>query len=175
MAKNNQKNRKDNSYKTNKNNSEHKMKKSRNIWKVLAIAFVALFIIIIAAGMLRSHKFREPPVQLTDIQIKNAESIALSDMTLRGSLPANYTIRSPGVARVINADNIKRNVTEVSIYNSTSRIMYIIDVDTGKILVYTNTEFFDGLNHLNDGERINENMPPPRESGSPAPKGLFGK
>jgi hypothetical protein len=165
MAKKKGNGKRANEIKGNKNHLEHKMKKSRNVWKVLAIVFVALFIIIMVAGILRSHRFREPPVQLTQTQINTAQGIALNDMNSKGDLIANYTIKTSGVARMIEADNVNKNITEVTIYNATARNMYIIDLDTGKILLYTRTEFFDGLNHLNDNMNRNPPQSPPREGG----------
>jgi hypothetical protein len=147
-----------------KNNRENKIKKSRNIWKILAIVFVALFIIIIITGLLRAHKFREPPQQLAQEQATTITNIALNDMANREIIIENHTIKTQGVVREIRTNNMIRNVTEVSIYNSTERNMYIIDINSGEIIVYSKTEFFDGLDHLNDDRRINENgdrnMPP---------------
>ncbi len=167
MAKTNIKNKKYNSNKNTSNNNSNKMtdhskiKKSRNIWKVLAIVFVVLFIVIMAVGILRSHRFREHPAQLTAAQIDSAKNLALSDMKIRGTLPANYTIKTFGFVRPIENDKIKRNVTEVSIYTTNSKTTYIIDVNSEKIIVYSKTEFFDGINHLNDGDKLTD-LPPPR-------------
>ena len=175
MAKNNEINKKINRVKGNKANPDNKMKKSRNIWKILAIVFVALFIIIMAVGIFRSPKFREHPQQLTASQIDNVKSIALSDMNSRGDMIANYTINTPGIVRIIYTAGIKRNVTEVAIYNVTVRDMYIIDLDTGQILVYSKTEFFDGLNHLNDDKRMGDNVNPNQPPGSPRTGGFLGR
>jgi hypothetical protein len=154
-----------------KSHAENEIKKSRNVWKILAIVFVALFIVIMTLGVLRSHKFREPPLQLTQTQMDTVKSIALDDMAHNKNIIANYTIQTPGVAREIKTDSIKRNVTEVTIYNSTTRDMYIIDVNTGKILVYSETEFFDGLTNFNGERRMNENVPP----GPPGERGFLHK
>jgi hypothetical protein len=137
--------------------SEHKIKKSRNIWKILAIVFVALFIIIMTIGLLRVPNFREPPQQLTREQTTTIKNIALSDLTHRESIIANYTIKTQGVVREIKTNNTTRKVTEISIYNSTTMNMYIIDIITGEIIIYSKTEFFDGLDYSNDNRRINEN------------------
>ena len=47
---------------------------------------------------------------------------------------------------------------EVSVYNQSVRNLYIIDIQSGNILVYTKTIFYDGFNHVGD---IDREMPKP--------------
>jgi hypothetical protein len=143
-------------------------KKKRNIWKLLSILFIVLFLFVVLGGVWRAYHFKHSFTKATSTQTDVARNLAISDLTNKG-------INTNGLAFRIS-DEIRKNpmdkdynknstqILEVSAYNASERHMYIIDINSAKILVYSKTQFYDGLNHTYD-RQINPRDPIRREEG----------
>jgi hypothetical protein len=126
-----------------------------NVWKVVSIVFIVIFAVILVTGLVRIIAFHPQPEKATPGQIASAKTLAENDLTQRNENTSGYSIKT--------ADNLKRplmrnanRTIEVSFYNETVRHLYIIDVDNGKILLYSKTQFYDTLNHSNPLETRRE-------------------
>ena len=138
----------------------------RNVWKIISIICILIFIAILISGLIRSSHFREKTNKASDAQIATAKNIATSDLISRGETIDNYQFKSSGMIRSMEKRprgidktdnrtyNENSNILEVYFYNNTTINSYIINVDTGSILVYTKTVFNDGLDHSKDLWRI---------------------
>ena len=134
-----------------KNNEKETEKK--NIWKIVSIVFIVLFVLVLISGLWRAYTFR-PAFDLANAsQIEAAKNIAVSDLASRGENVASYQFKVSDKIREIPGDAENKKVLEVNVYNESVHNMYIIDVQSGAILMYSKTEFYDGLNHeLNHSE-----------------------
>jgi hypothetical protein len=135
-----------------------------NTWKIVSIIMIAVFVIMLVGAVIRTYMFRPSFQNLSPVQSDAVKSIAIGDMNARGVDPQNYSITADNI-RMVNAGGNYRNVTEVSFYNDNLRYSYIIDVDTGNILMYSKTESF-GLGNFSENRPKPGffELPPPRWS-----------
>jgi exonuclease III len=80
-------------------------------------------------------------------QIEAAKSIAVNDLAVRGENVTQYQFKVSDKIREIPGDAEHKKVIEVTLYNESVHNLYIIDVQSGTILMHSRTEFYDGLNH----------------------------
>lgn len=135
------------------------MARKRNIWKVVSIIFIALFVLIIASAFIRNYLFRPTFTTPNQAQIDMAKDLAINDITQRGENPNDYTL---GVSTRIKSPpgQPNRNVIEVSLYNSTIKHTYIIDTDLQSILMHSRTESLGYINFSDDRMLHAENPGP---------------
>ena len=129
------------------------MKRKINTWKIISIIFIVLFVLIVVGGLLRVHNFRSSDTMASNSQIETAKNIAFTDITNRGENITGYLFKASDKIRSINTGSIRRNIIEVSVFNQSARHTYIVDINSGDILVYSKTEFNDGLDHSKDMQR----------------------
>jgi hypothetical protein len=132
-------------------------RKERNMWKMVSLVFIALFILILAWGLMNTRPrptFTEP----TQEQIDAAKTIVAQDLQARGDNISNYEVfvtnRIVGLFGMPHPSNeepainhIKpgdfRNI-QVSLRGNTTAYLYIVNIDSGKILMRSFTEWFNG-------------------------------
>ena len=135
--------------------------KERNVWKIVSMVFIALFIVILAWGLMSTRPrptFTEP----TQEQMNMAETIVAQDLQAKGDNISNYEVfvtnRIVGLFGIPHPSNeepainqIKspgeagnfRNI-QVSLRGNTTAYLYIVNIDSGKILMRSFTEWFNG-------------------------------
>jgi len=138
-----------------KDNDSILIKKSVNIWKIIAIVFIAVFALIIISGFFKARMYRPEFITASEIQIESARAIATNDLIKRIGDISGYDMHVSDKIRPIDPQGTNREIIEVTIYNQTVRHQYIIDIASGKIMMYSMTEFSDGLNHSIRDQRMN--------------------
>ncbi|RJQ17218.1 hypothetical protein C4573_04165 [Candidatus Woesearchaeota archaeon] len=124
-----------------------------NIWKIVAMVFIVLFVVVIALGLFKAHRFKPEFHVPTADQVSFAKNIAVQDLQAKNEPTINLSVKTSNEIRSIPVNGALIEILEVSLYNSSVRHLYIVDVYSGAILVYSKTEFYDGINHSIDGER----------------------
>jgi len=136
----------------------------RNVWKLVAIVFIALFAIVLAGGLLqmrlRSHPFMAQFPEPTQEQIELAKGIVAADLTLKGDSIDNYDVlvmnRMVGFL-VRRPEDGKRFIgqpvpgpgmmgpanIQVSLRGNSTGYLYIVDMESQKIIMRSFTEWFD--------------------------------
>jgi transposase InsO family protein len=127
-------------------------KKTPQAWKIVAIVFIALFALVVIGGLWRASHYRTDFRPATEAQVLAAKNVVLNDLKTRGIDTAAYEFKFSNKVGEMGRDSFRKNVTEVFAFNSTVRLSYIIDTGSGKILVYSMTEFHDGFDHSKDLE-----------------------
>jgi hypothetical protein len=136
--------------------------KERNVWKMVSVVFIALFILILAWGLMNTRPrptFTEP----TQEQIDMAKAIVAQDLRARDDSIDNYEVfvtnrivgifdrlrpsnEGPAIKQIKPPGEMEnfRNI-QVSLQGSNSTsYLYIVNIDSGKILMRSFTERFDG-------------------------------
>lgn len=126
------------------------MNKRRNIWKLVSIALICLFAIVLALGLYREFHFRSSVVQATDAQIQQAKDIALNDLSRRGEDLAGFTFRISNRIRPLEQG---KSIMDVTASNDTVRHTYLIDLNSQTILVYSRTEFNSAVPKLPESRK----------------------
>lgn len=127
--------------------------KKRNVWKILSILFIVLFIFVVISGVWRAYHFRHSFTKATPAQIDIVKGIAMTDLTSKGVNMSDFSFKVSDEIRgkPKGSDGLDdRQILEVSANNASVRYMYIIDVNSSNILVYSQTIFYDSLNHSED-------------------------
>jgi uncharacterized protein YpmB len=120
------------------------------VWKITAIIFIILFIVIIVSALVRLSRSRPPLIEPTDAQVSIVKGIALTDLSNRGEQIQNFSVSTSPDIRPVSVGQATKKVLEVSVYNDSIRHLYIIDVDSGNVLLYSKTESFGFINYSND-------------------------
>jgi hypothetical protein len=153
--------------KMSKDNTEGR-KHRHNIWKTVAIVFIAVFVIIIAVGVFRLFHVKDSMTPATDSEVGAAETVVTNEIGLMGENPSDYIIRVSDWVRVIRFNQTERRVIEVSLKNNSvanaNRHIFLIDANTWTVLMHTETEFFgwmyNDFGKFDDNRRFGGAMPP---------------
>jgi hypothetical protein len=136
-------------------------KNERNTWKIVSIAFILVFVSVIAWGILSvrsAPEFSEP----SEDQVGFARSIVASDLQGRGDSIENYEVivtnrvvgyvghdhmeggmHGPGFMGCPAMMNCYRRNVQVALMGNSSAYLYIVDMEEGKIVMRTFTEWMD--------------------------------
>jgi len=124
--------------------------KKTNVWKILSITFVVLFALVLLVGLWKAYHFRSSFKSATTAQMDTAKTIAMNSLASKGENVSNYIAQISDNIRPINVGSERKSSIEVSLNNESVHNLYIIDVDSGNILMYNRMEFYDGMNHSLD-------------------------
>ena len=122
-------------------------------WKTIAILFIILFISIVFGGFLKAYQLRQSVTPATDAQLSLARAVVLRDLAARAENVSLFTWRISNRIRSMPAGaqgfgtGKERNesIMEVSLFNSSVRYGYILNIVSGDILIYSKTEFYGGI------------------------------
>ena len=134
-------------------------KTRRNMLKIVSIIFILLFVSALVGVFInasRAPKFTEP----TEEQAESAISIVSYELKAMSDSIENYEIavtnrmmgfiegghgmrpvRSPGC--MMESSGCHRNNIQVAVRNGSTTHLYIVDLDSGKIVMRSSTEWFD--------------------------------
>jgi len=129
-----------------KNPNIHK----NNAWKIAAVIVIVIFIVIVISALIRNINYRSMIVKPTQAQIDMAQQVATDDLTQRGENLTDYNIRVSGGIRPVPAGNPANNVIEVSAYNDYMMHLYLIDANSGAILMHSKSESYGLVNFSKD-------------------------
>lgn len=138
-----------------------KEKKSEmNLWKIVAVVFIVLFGLAVAGGLLRIYHAGPSMNVPTHEQMDSAKAIVAQELAKSGDNISNYEVtvstqirrleRGPapffamegpegsrGFAEEISAGN----TLHVSLQSDTKTHFYLVNIDTGKIVMHSFTEW----------------------------------
>lgn len=133
----------------------------RNTWKIISVVFIVLFILILLWGLINvrpRYQFIEP----TQDQIDMAKTVVANDLQVRGDSIDNYDVdvtnRVVGFIGRPRQGNGRPDIKpmefpdrmsslgsniQVSLRGNSTGYVYIVDLDSEKILMRSFTEWFD--------------------------------
>ena len=118
----------------------------KNIWKIVALIFIGIFILIIAGGLIRSYYFRPHFIPLSEQQIDSAKTAVYNDLAGKGINAPMESIKVANEVRPIRPDKEEKKIIEVSAEVDSIRHIYLIDANSNEILMHSQTEFFSWMN-----------------------------
>jgi uncharacterized protein YpmB len=132
-----------------------KTQNSVNRWKIVSLIFIALFAVLLIVTLVR---FRHPGPEMTPAtpeQIESAKSTVTQQLQASGY--NNYKIEA--ASELGHMGDARKPVIRVTAENDTSRQFFLVDVETGRIVMHDLSERHEWM----------AEMKPPRES----PGGFF--
>jgi len=151
-----------------KNNKEEKKNKNHNgihghrIWKTIAIAVIAVFAVIIIAGVIRTHYIRSSFIKPTQAQIDYATKIATEKLQSAGVNSSGFQMQYGKRMRKMHNGVLNRIIIQVLFYNNSTTHTYLIDVDSGEILLHSQTDMY---NSFGNQFKVRNNEKPTYPSG----------
>ena len=132
----------------------------RNIWKIVSVVFIILFISILAWGIL---SLRAKPVftGITEQQITMAEGVVAQDLEARGDSIENYnvSVTNQVVGFVKGHSPMGKHAVwpghcpgpggcqpaniQVILKADNSGMLYMVDSETGRVMMRSHTEWFN--------------------------------
>lgn len=146
--------------KTNKKNDRAdkniQTKKCCNIsifWKVVAVAAILLFAIFIVSGIMKAHYFKPSFTKPTQEQIDYATKLASDRLESTGANISDFKIKFGQGMRTPQPQNekSKRTIIQVSFYNNVTTHIYLVDVNSGEVLLHSQTDIYIPLDNPKKG------------------------
>jgi len=131
--------------------SDSKVPKSpHHVWKIVSIVFIIIFLGILAEALIRHYHFKSYFTQPTEYQANMTRNAAIQDLSNRGEDTSQYKISVSEAIKPTSINEPIRNIIEVTAYNDTVMHLYIVDANTGEILMHSISESYGFINYSND-------------------------
>ena len=128
-----------------KNNGKQK------IWKIVAISVIAAFAVLVIIGIIKAHYIKSSFVKPTSAQISYATKIASDKLKSTGADVSSFQVQAGRKMHIMHDNGVSRTTIPVSFYNNSATHTYIIDINSGEVLLHSETNM-----HIPFGERQNK-------------------
>lgn len=131
-------------------------------WKGVAMAFIAVFIVIIIIGLVRFYTFQPRHFAAQPVQTGIAEKAVADDLSQRGDNISNYKVQVSDMARGFTRNGMNKSIIQISLSDGSTRQIYLVDSDSGQIVMHSETTFYGWMG----------NQTPPE---APGPEPFWGR
>jgi hypothetical protein len=132
------------------------MKKNRKTWRIVSAAFVMAFLLILAGGLIKARGTEYSVTAATPEQVEYAKLIVAQELQSKGDSIENYDVMISQRIREFGRQKLSKNIMQASLYKDSARHLFLIDTDSGRIIMHTKTEFYGWMN---DSDRIFKRPP----------------
>ncbi len=122
-------------------NKEKNGKKKHNVRKVVLSVFAVLIILVLICGALKFLFFKESFIQPTALQVESAKSLVSESLQAKGDDISNYDIRFSERIKQ-SEDESDRNTLQVLLLGNSTSHSYLIDLDSGMIVMHMEKEIY---------------------------------
>jgi len=129
-------------------------------WKVIAISFMVLFCVIIISGLIRLYHSEPYRTAAQPFQVDLAKKVVAQDLANAGENISDYKVQLSD-ARKFPRDGTDKSLIQVSLYKNSKRHLYLIDADSGEIVMHSETMFYGWM------ENQSQEIPMPNARPSP--------
>jgi hypothetical protein len=117
---------------------------------LMASSIVALLIIIIVVGLIKEHS-TSSSVRPTGSQILFAKAVIASALQSKGDNISNFRFSAAEKIRGVREN--KEATLQVFLNNDSARLTFIIDMNSGKILMRSETQLYENIEDLSNHYR----------------------
>jgi len=128
------------------------------VWKIVAIAVVGIFAVLIIMGLIKAHNIKSSFAAPTNAQIDLAKNLAIEKFESIGGNPSAFQIRVEDRMRRPRDDTTNTTILQVVFYNDTTTHLFLVDVNSGKVIMHSETEMYEKL--PSSGEMQHNERPP---------------
>lgn len=136
-----------------------KKKLKIKIWKIVAIAVIAIFAILLIKGFMRAHDMRAAFIKPTQAQINTATKIAAEKLESIGGNASLFEIRAGEMMRRHPDKRFNGEIMQISFYNDETMHIFLVDMSTEKAILHSQTDIYEmpdlpkyGRNFTHSGE-----------------------
>ena len=134
-------------------------KNEMNLWKIVAVVFIVLFGLALAGGLFRIYHAVPPMSVPTQEQMDSARNVVAQELAKSGDDIGNYEVTISSMIRKLDrmlpmfirmegpegsgfSQEIRDgNTIHVSLQSETKTHFYLVDIDSGKIIMHSFTEW----------------------------------
>jgi len=128
------------------------------VWKIVAIAMVGIFAVLIIMGLIKAHNIKSSFTSPTNAQIDLARNLAIEKFESIGGNTSAFQIRVEDRMRRPRDEINNRTILQVVFYNDTTTHIFLVDVNSGKVIMHSETEMYEKL--PSPGEMQHNERPP---------------
>lgn len=115
----------------------NKIKKKKNLLKIIPFAIVGVFIFIILAAGIREYFLESERIPLTDTQIMSAQTVVADALQAKGENISDFQVFVSEKIRHRNNDKL----LEVCLSDNVTKRIYLVDINSSKIVVQAQTDY----------------------------------
>jgi hypothetical protein len=135
------------------------------VWKIIAIACIAIFAIIIIFGLVRQFHFQDSIKLATDADVNSARETVLNEL-MKSDDASLYQIKVSDRIRYIRNNGTQKRIIEASASYGSIRHIFLIDADENKIVMHSQIESFGWMAEIDSRSKEgrfgpNQGAPPP--------------
>ena len=112
------------------------------LWKITAIAVIVLFMLLIVGGLIKVYYLKSSLIKPTQAQVDYVTKIATERLQSTGNNASMFQIHVGSRIRREHEDGTNRDIIQVSFNNNVTSHMYLIDVNTGEVLLHSQTDMY---------------------------------
>ena len=128
--------------------SAAKKDKGQRIWKITAIAVVVIFLLIVTGVLIKIYHYKSSFEKPSQAQIDEATKIAAKMLQSTGSTPSTFQIHAGSRIKRFYDNGVSRSIIQVSFINNSTSHIYLIDVNSGEVLLHSETDTYGAFaNH----------------------------
>ena len=120
--------------------------KSGNLFKIISAVVVILFVLMVAGGVFKFFHYRSSFTTMNEAQIQSVQELVMQDMHTRGKNSTDYSIKVIPKIRMMKKNSISQSLVQVSLSNEQEHGFYLLDLNTNKILLYSETYMYEKIN-----------------------------
>ncbi|HLC47073.1 MAG TPA: hypothetical protein VJI75_05055 [Candidatus Nanoarchaeia archaeon] len=128
--------------------AQHRPGRISLLWKSIAVIFLMLFCSIIILGILRWNYYRPSYHSIDSVQKELAMNLISQDMGSSGKNISEYKTLVSNMTHKFARGRVNKNTLQVSLYSPSSRHQYIIDIDSGTIVMHSETLVYGWMHNL---------------------------
>jgi len=136
----------------------HKKDSGRRLWKIVAIAVILIFAVIIGIGLIKAHYLGSSFIKPSQSQMDYAEKIAKEKLQSAGVDLSAFKIETGKKMRVFHKGNSTKTVMQVSFYNNATTHTYLVDINSGKVLLHSETDVYELMENMHNGRLYGRNI-----------------
>jgi len=119
-----------------------KVYQRKKVWKITAVAVIVLFVLLMIAGLIKVYYFRSFLIKPTQVQIDYATKIATEKLKSMGENASSFQTHVGKRIKRFRSDGIAKSIMEVSFYKDSTSHAYLIDVNSGEVLLHSETNTY---------------------------------
>ena len=119
-----------------------KINKGQRVWKIVAIAVVIIFVLIVLGVSIKIYHYKSSLTKPSQAQIDYATKIAEKKLQSTGNNASAFQINVGSRIKTFYNDEVSRSIIQVSFMNNSTSHIYLIDLNLGEVVLHTETDTY---------------------------------
>jgi len=116
--------------------------KSHRAWKIIAISVIVLFALLVLGGAIRAYYFRSSFTKPMQAQLDFAAKKATEKLQSTGANASSFQMHIGTKMKRMHDNQLSRSIMQVSFVNNNTTHIYLVDVDSGDIILHSETDVY---------------------------------